>query len=111
MSMLYKLPENAAEMFVITLLDHANNQFVDLAAFSFPTMKEANAAWNSVPDFPSTTNFLLDRHGKGGHYDDKNITAEWIEAKVGKPIQHIIRDGRNELTIYLNDMKDYLAKR
>ena len=110
MSILFPFPENDAGMLVITFCDRANNQFVDLAAFSFPTAAEFDAAWASVPEAPDQTAFLVDRHTAEGHDADRYVTAEWIEARCGRAISDLIASGRSDLSQWMADWKASSAK-
>lgn len=103
MSLLYEFPADAAGMLVLTFCDHANDRFVDLAAWRFDTAAEIEAAWRSVPVAADDTAFLLDRHGPDGCTDNRSVDAAWIERRTGRPIATLIADGRRNLQHWLDD--------
>ena len=110
--MLYQFPDDAAGMIVLTFADHANNQFLALAAFRFDAPDDLAAAWASIPEAPGHTAFIADRWSSGQGVDaDRQITAEWIERRTGKPLADLIEASRRDTEAFLGDWKAYLRKR
>jgi hypothetical protein len=111
MTVLYHLPEDAAGMLVVTFVDRANNQFVELCAWSFATKAEFDGAWASTDAAPAETAFLLDHVIEEGHDRDKYITAEWIERESGKPIAELIAAGRTETAQWVTEFRALIHSR
>lgn len=78
----------------LTFCDHAANEFVPLAVAAFEDEAALDRAWASIPAASGESAFLADLHRAGGMEDNKEISAGWIEASVGRPIGDLIRDGR-----------------
>jgi hypothetical protein len=114
MPLSYSLPEGAAGMLVLTLADHANHQFVDLAAWSFTTEAELGKAWASVPELSSAEGesaFLLDRHTREGCDANKYVAASWVEDRCGISVGELILSGRATLSEWMDDFRAHHSKR
>ena len=109
--MSFQLSEDAAGMIVLTMVDHAANAFVSLAAFEWKDADEFRIAWDSVPQAPGKTAFLADRHGPEGHDADRYVTAEWIEQVSGRRLEDLIAEGRAENARVQRMLRDRLSVR
>jgi len=105
MPILYQMPDGAAGMLVLTFVDAAHEQFVDLAAWQFASEADLSDAWNSVPEAPADTALLLDRHTSDGCDASRPVTVEWIEGRCDKSIADLIAEGRQALAQWMADWK------
>lgn len=94
--MSFRISEDAVGMIVLTMADHAANEFIGLAAFEWKDQAEFDAAWASIPEAEGKTVFLADRHGPQGHDADCYVTAEWIEQASGRRLGDLIAEGRKD---------------
>ena len=82
-----------AGLIALTFCDHAHNQFVDLAGFSFPAAAVLAEGWRSVPTGPPGSSFLADLHTLDG-MEDSRIAG--MGARPGRGAGRQPANGRGE---------------
>lgn len=95
----------------LTMADETNNQFVDLGGAGFLTKTELMQEWDHLPSCAGDTVFVADLLDENGDIiSDKPISAETIEAKVGKSISVLITEGRERTNQHQADALKSLSQ-
>lgn len=88
----------------LMFLDERNNEVITLGGAGFPTAAQLQEEWDAIPVFSGATSFLADLlDAEGVIVDDREVCAEFCEAKLGKPIADLIEAGRKALTDELHE--------
>ncbi|UDM18932.1 hypothetical protein [Vogesella sp. XCS3] len=96
--------EKSAGYIQLTFVDEANNEFITLGGAGFLTDEDLKVEWDAVPAFEGKTSFIADLlDAERSIIDDRNVSAEFCEAKLGKPIAELIEAGRKELADELRE--------
>ena len=96
--------QKSAGYIQLTFVDEANNEFITLGGAGFLTDADLNAQWDTIPAFDGKTSFIADLlDAEQLIIDDRNISAELCEERLGKPIAELIEAGRKALAEELRE--------
>ena len=89
------MTEKTAGAIAFVFADKRDNRIIELGGAAWLNADVVQREWNALPTAPGETLFLADLYdAEGVIVDDRMVTAETVEAKLGKPIAALIEEGR-----------------